>query len=352
MWDRKELKSNARDFLKSNFLFALIIVLLMVLFGGYNTKDYFSVRRDKFLLLPLDTYNKIMNTNSRAASYSEEKIQEIEYIQSKMVPVYQNHDMVILKKTYNGTPITKMMDFLLSPPWSTFFHVMLYRFLMFYQKSGLLPYILLLSFILLILLKIFIYNPINYGGHSFFLRGIDYEVSLSDIFNAFKEGSYSHIVATLLVRDIFIFLWVLLFFIPQCIIIYFFVSFFQDLFQVDWSLFSTERVASDPLFAIFFLFCAAIFLIPLYWKIYQYSMIPYILDEEPELGVLDTISKSKKITKGHKIRICLLDLSFIGWYIAGSCLFLIGRLFVAPYHLSARAHLYSALADEEEEKWD
>lgn len=351
MWDRKELKREAIGFLKSNFHLSLIIVVLMTLFGGYHTQDYFSIRKDKFLLLPPNTYDSIMSTNTDVLSYDAKKMHQIDYIQSEMVPIYRNKDMVILKKTYDRTPITKMMDFLSSPPWSTSFHITLYKILMFYEKNGLLYSILLLVLVLFILLKIFIYNPISYGGHSFFLRGIDYEVSLSDIINAFKEGSYSHIVATLLLRDIFTLLWMLLFFIPQCIIIYFLMNLFQNIFQIDLSVFSTEHLIPDPIFIIFILLCAPIFLIPFYWKKYQYSMIPYILDDEPELGVLDTISESKKITKGHKLRMFFLDLSFIGWYILGTFLFSIGKLFVFTYYLSTKAHLYIALISESKDQW-
>lgn len=45
----------------------------------------------------------------------------------------------------------------------------------------------------------------------------------------------------------------------------------------------------------------------------RYAMAPYLLAEDPELGVMDTIRQSKEMMDGNKGRLFCLYLSFIGW---------------------------------------
>ena len=45
----------------------------------------------------------------------------------------------------------------------------------------------------------------------------------------------------------------------------------------------------------------------------------------------------------YKMKLFLLDLSFIGWYLLGSLVCGIGALFVVPYHEMARANFYESL---------
>ena len=46
---------------------------------------------------------------------------------------------------------------------------------------------------------------------------------------------------------------------------------------------------------------------------YRYSMAQYLLITRPELGILDCLRESKRLTEGHKGELFMLDLSFIGW---------------------------------------
>lgn len=47
--------------------------------------------------------------------------------------------------------------------------------------------------------------------------------------------------------------------------------------------------------------------------LYRYAMAPYLLAEDPELGVMDTIRQSKEMMDGSKGRLFCLHFSFIGW---------------------------------------
>lgn len=48
-------------------------------------------------------------------------------------------------------------------------------------------------------------------------------------------------------------------------------------------------------------------------KHYEYSMIPYILAENPKISQKNAFFLSKQLTKGNKWNLFLLDLSFLGW---------------------------------------
>lgn len=48
----------------------------------------------------------------------------------------------------------------------------------------------------------------------------------------------------------------------------------------------------------------------------RYSMAPYYLAEEPDIGVLDALRRSKQAMKDNKMTYFTLGLSFIGWYLA------------------------------------
>ena len=72
----------------------------------------------------------------------------------------------------------------------------------------------------------------------------------------------------------------------------------------------------------------------------------YIKLDNPELGANDCITASRKLMKGHKWQLFVLDLSFIGWYIVGMLCFGVGVLWVQAYHEVARAEFYNSLVNE------
>ncbi len=149
-----------------------------------------------------------------------------------------------------------------------------------------------------ILLKIFIFNPLEVGCYGFFRENIDSEgqASLDVIKSGFQN--YGHTFCTLFLRDLFLALWTMLLFIPGII------------------------------------------------KFYSYRMVPYILRDNPELSATEVITMSRQMMDGHKWRAFVLDLSFIGWYLLGGLTFgIVNVLWTGPYHNSANAALYLKLKD-------
>lgn len=78
-------------------------------------------------------------------------------------------------------------------------------------------------------------------------------------------------------------------------------------------------------------------------KAYQYTFVPYLLAENPDMEPARAAEISTLMTDGEKWNIFVLDLSFLGWNILGSLLFGIGTLFVTPYYSATQAELYAAM---------
>ena len=79
-------------------------------------------------------------------------------------------------------------------------------------------------------------------------------------------------------------------------------------------------------------------------KKYEYSMIPYILAENPTMGRKDAFFLSRQLMRGNKWRMFLLHLSFIGWSILSLLTFgILDFLFVNPYQTATDAELYMTL---------
>ena len=72
-------------------------------------------------------------------------------------------------------------------------------------------------------------------------------------------------------------------------------------------------------------------------------MTDFILKDQPELANNGAIEKSMAMMEGNKMKLFLLDLSFIGWAIL--CLFTlgIGYFFLQPYMQAAHAAFYEDL---------
>ena len=84
-------------------------------------------------------------------------------------------------------------------------------------------------------------------------------------------------------------------------------------------------------------------IIPGVVKHYSYAMTPYILKEEPEMKNNAAIEKSMVMMDGNKMKLFLLDLSFIGWAILCLFTFGIGFFFLQPYMQASHAAFYEDL---------
>lgn len=90
-----------------------------------------------------------------------------------------------------------------------------------------------------------------------------------------------------------------------------------------------------------------LFIIPGIYFFYEFRMVPYILSENPDLSIKETLQTSKEMVKGHKKDLLLLDLSFIPWHLLGLVTFGVIELFhVLPYFHLTLAEAYRVLSTE------
>jgi uncharacterized membrane protein len=160
----------------------------------------------------------------------------------------------------------------------------------------------LIVLLIAIAFHVFLSNPLEVGARQYFKRAAEQEVNMNYLGFAFDKTRYMNIVIAMLWRGVLNFLWFLLLIIPGFV------------------------------------------------KLYAYSMVPYILSDNPNIGYRRAVTLSKEMTKGHKLRMLVLDLSFIGWYLLGMLLFFVGVLFVLPYINATQAELYLVLRQQALEK--
>ena len=100
------------------------------------------------------------------------------------------------------------------------------------------------------------------------------------------------------------------------------------------------------LVAVYTILWTCLLIIPGIVKSYSYALTPFILKDEPELRYNAAIEKSMRMMNGYKMKLFLLDLSFIGWMILSILTLGIGLLFLQPYMNTARAAFYEDLKAE------
>lgn len=77
----------------------------------------------------------------------------------------------------------------------------------------------------------------------------------------------------------------------------------------------------------------------------RYAFVYLIAKDEPEIGIMECIKRSTQIVNGHKTKLFLLWLSFIGWHILGVMALGIGLLWSMTYMFTATAAFYEDLGE-------
>ena len=83
------------------------------------------------------------------------------------------------------------------------------------------------------------------------------------------------------------------------------------------------------------------------WIGLMYSQITFILVDNPELDIIDTMRRSRTLMNGNKWRFFLLGLSFIGWIILAILTLGIGFLWLLPYIYTTESAFYCEIRDAE-----
>lgn len=258
MWVRRELKQRAKELLRLNYWkVVLVSLILMMVSGGIGG-------------------GSISNTAGN-------QIQENEYSY-----VYDDYDFDYghHSRSFSFSPnsfIRNLPGFGLS-----------------FGLIAIMIAVSLIVFAISLAMQILAFNPLTVGCQRFFIRCDRQEGTLNDVVFSFSS-SYGNVIKTMLLQDLYIFLWSLLLIIPGII------------------------------------------------KSYEYRMIPYILGEHPDISTKEAFALSKQMMDGEKWNAFVLDLSFLGWIYLGILTCCILNIFyVYPYIHLTDAQLYLALKQKVE----
>lgn len=268
MWTRKELKERARYALRQNYWKILLVSLLMSLLIGGGFGSFGSGRSSDVV------ENKVEKINTR-----------------DLLPDHADgidaRDELIEESDEFLEELGKLLDEELP---AVIIALMLFML------------IFLLIFVLIMLLQVFLINPLEVGAKRFFSHSIVQKTEMKEIAYAY-DHSYKNVVKTLFLKDMYTFLWTLLFIIPGIV------------------------------------------------KRYEYQMIPYLLGEHPEMSSEAAFATSKRLMHGNKWKAFVLDLSFIGWAIVSALTAgLLALFYVIPYRYLTRAALYRELMGYDKEQ--
>lgn len=89
------------------------------------------------------------------------------------------------------------------------------------------------------------------------------------------------------------------------------------------------------------------FVIPGIVICYMFSMTEYVMLDNPQLGSQQAMALSRKMMKGKKMKLFLLDLSFIGWIILSMLTLGLGFILLCPYMQASHAAFYEDLLAEQ-----
>lgn len=82
------------------------------------------------------------------------------------------------------------------------------------------------------------------------------------------------------------------------------------------------------------------FIIPGILMAYSYSMVNYVIADNPDMTAREALRESKRIMKGNRWRLFCLCFSFIGWMFLGIFTLGIALLWVIPYQQASVAAFY------------
>lgn len=86
-----------------------------------------------------------------------------------------------------------------------------------------------------------------------------------------------------------------------------------------------------------------LFVIPGIIKAISYSQAMYIIAEDPEIGALEAINRSKAMMNGHKMDYFVLGLSFIGWNLLAGFTFGLLYIWLVPYMQATLTNFYNSI---------
>ncbi|MEW8955307.1 DUF975 family protein [Clostridium sp.] len=203
-------------------------------------------------------------------------------------------------------------------------------------KSGAFSFLLTIAFYVLL-------GPLNAGLNYFFLKLSRKEaVYLEDLFYPFKN--FLRYFLSHLLTSIFSFLWS----IPAAIVTFLAIgAFLASSFNPYDSFYSFESAnyINENFISNLILLFIILIVIGVCLQIFlnRYALSHFILLDNPLLGSYDAIEESVTMMKGYKLKLFLLNLSFIGWGLLCILTLGIGLLWLLPYIYASIASFYDEI---------
>lgn len=258
MWTRVELKERAKAAMRRNY-WKLVLVSALLFLLGCGTGGHSAFRMTQ------NTGHHTEATDAGGAAYTEEAAgtgQESEDVKAAA----QHYEISFMEIVVAGI-----------------------------MAIALFIFIFLITFVVISVVAVFLLNPLSVGGCRFMIKSVEDVAQVKEIAYGF-DHSYRNVVKVLFFRDLYVFLWTLLFVIPGIV------------------------------------------------KMFQYYMVPYILTEHPDMEYRTALQLSRDMMEGNKWKTFVLGLSFILWDFFGVLTFGIGELlYVQPYRQLTFAALYCEL---------
>ena len=247
-WSRKKIKEIAKIRMKANYWKAVLVSCLLILFGVSGAAG------------------ANVSNNGRSTEQTETVQEEVSILEQSEVSEQNGEEKLWLEDYKRNAGIIVM-------------------------TTTLIVFVLVLG-IVIILLNVFVFNPLIVGSARFFYQNLE-------ICYTFDRG-YKNAVKTMFFRDLYTFLWSLLFIIPGVI------------------------------------------------KQYEYTLIPFLLAENENMTKEEAFAESRRLMKGNKWRAFVLDLSLIPWILLTGFTFgIAGCFYVYPYFDSISAAFYQAVKEED-----
>lgn len=191
----------------------------------------------------------------------------------------------------------------------------------------------------------FLTAPLRVGLKGFMLRSADGDTRLENLLSPFKTA-YKNVVWVAFVKNLYVTLWSLLGLIPIAAGVYFFDLHEKIIYLLKEQSPSFSSIMSLMALVYGTLILTIIFSIPAIIKKLQYSMVDYLLAENPHMKRHDAISKSKEMMVGNKWAYVKLIFSFVPWYIAANLMCCIGSLLLEPYIQQTYAQMYLEISGQ------
>lgn len=96
---------------------------------------------------------------------------------------------------------------------------------------------------------------------------------------------------------------------------------------------------------IFIFLWSLLLVVPGIIKAISYSLVYFILIDNPEYSAIEAITKSREMMYGHKWELFCLFFSFIGWWLLCVVTFGIAAIWVSSYFMTAFAKFYENLKE-------